>query len=284
MLITALSTLAFTAVGTAQSVEKRETSEARAEATAEVNGEGGHYEKKTVTVTSENGRTVRKTTTVKDGVEQTVTELLDGEGKVTATLDDPEGSAAGDTGDDPAPADSGPWIGLRVQEAPAALRDQLGLGPDEGVVVDAVAPDGPAAKAGLKVNDLLLKLDQTPLGKPEDLRTTLQDRQAGETVVLSYMRKGTRDEAGVTLGEKPAGAPADGKTPPPRDQGGKAGKTEAGKQGEGGSIQVEVSGSNGLDAVLNDPNVPEDFKKTVREMRERMQRFQEEHGIDRPQD
>jgi hypothetical protein len=42
--------------------------------------------------------------------------------------------------------------------------------------------------------------------------------------------------------------------------------------------EVEVSGSAaGLDAVLNNPDVPADFKKTLREMQQWMLDFEKQH-------
>jgi hypothetical protein len=47
-----------------------------------------------------------------------------------------------------------------------------------------------------------------------------------------------------------------------------------------GTIEVEVSGNagEGLDGVLENPDVPEEFKKSVREMQEKMREFEKKHG------
>ena len=107
--------------------------EAKADARVEINGDQTHVERKSVTITSQNGRTVRKTTTFKNGREQTTTEILDGNGNVIGV----EGGPGDDPrdGQDPQPADEdrGPWLGVRVEEASPALRDQLGLGEGQGV-------------------------------------------------------------------------------------------------------------------------------------------------------
>lgn len=269
------STLAGLGFAAGQVVEKHEQAEAKAEAKAEASGEGSHVERKTVTVTSENGRTVRKTTTFRNGKETTKTEILDGDGKVIAGGDEGGGDEAQGG---PAEDEGGPWIGLRVQEAPGALRDQVGLAEDEGVVVDAIAPDGPAAKAGLRVNDVLLKLDEVPLGKPEDLKSALEGREAGARVTVEYLRRGARAKVEVTLEEKPEDGGDEGGPPP-----GGQGMNEDGGAGakvRPGTIEVEVSGNagEGLDGVLENPDVPEEFKKSVREMQEKMREFEKKHG------
>jgi len=273
-----VSTLAGLGLAAGQVVEKHEDAEAKAEAKAEASGEGSNVERKTVTVTSENGRTVRKTTTFRNGKETTKTEFLDGDGKVIGGGD--EGDGGGEAEGGPAEDEGGPWIGLRVQEAPGALRDQVGLAEDEGVVVDAIAPDGPAAKAGLRVNDVLLKLDETRLGKPEDLKAALEGREVGERVTVEYLRRGARAKVEVTLEEKPEeeGQGEEGGPPP-----GAQGMNENGGAGakvRPGTIEVEVSGNagEGLDSVLENPDVPEEFKKSVREMQEKMREFEKKHG------
>lgn len=232
--------------------------------------------KQTVTVTSDGKRTIKKTVTVRDGKEEVTTETTDENGKTTVDRGD---GANGGSNKDPGAAgpQDGPWLGLRVKDTPAALRDQLDLAEDEGVLVDVVAPDGPAAKAGLKVNDLLLKLADRKLAMPQDLRDALKEHKAGDTVAIEVLSKGKRSTVEVTLGERPAN---EGAQEPPQDakdmldKARKMLETEPGN----GKVEVEVSGSAaGLDAVLNNPNVPEDFKKTVREMQQKMLDFEKQH-------
>jgi membrane-associated protease RseP (regulator of RpoE activity) len=74
-----------------------------------------------------------------------------------------------------------PTYGIGVslaQEVPAALQKQLKLDEDGGVLVQSVAADGPAAKAGLQEFDVILAVD----GKPITLAASLVDavQKAGE--------------------------------------------------------------------------------------------------------
>ena len=55
--------------------------------------------------------------------------------------------------------------GVELAEADAVLRSQLKLGDDQGLVVTQVAPDRAAARAGLKVGDVIVKLNDQSLGK-----------------------------------------------------------------------------------------------------------------------
>jgi membrane-associated protease RseP (regulator of RpoE activity) len=156
------------------------------------------------------------------------------------------------------------------------LRDQLDFPEDEGVVVDVVAAKGPAAKAGIVPGDLLLRVDDQAVATPSELESVLRDHEAGDSVGVELLRKGQRQEATVVLEERPDDEPRDGA--PPRELQDKAGKGGGESKAE---VEVEGGGHEGsLDAVLDDKNLPEDFKKMVREMKEKMEEFERKQGGD----
>ena len=193
-----------------------------------------------------------------------------------------------------------PWLGIRAEEASSALRAQLGLEDNEGVVVADVVEDGPAEKAGLMVNDILLKCEGKPVGSPRELEEALAGRTAGDVVVVEYLRRGQLGEAEVRLENRPAGngnpqnlnaqEQVDDMMKRMREMmekqgvgGGAVMKIEGAgadldkllPNGGGGSIKIEVSGDNiqDLDAILDNPNIPDDFKRMVRDMMKRMEQF-----------
>jgi membrane-associated protease RseP (regulator of RpoE activity) len=104
-------------------------------------------------------------------------------------------------GSDPFVPNSKPvaWLGLATEEASEALVSQLQLEPGVGLAVTFVAPDGPAAKAGLKKNDVLVDFEGQPLVHPAQLRKLVQVRKDGDTVKLTYYRSGKKESASVTL-------------------------------------------------------------------------------------
>jgi M6 family metalloprotease-like protein len=77
----------------------------------------------------------------------------------------------------------------------SVMRDQSGK-----LVVDRVQPESPAAKAGIKIGDLLTDLDGAPVKSPEALRDDLQTRGPAETVTVALRRGQERLERQVTLG------------------------------------------------------------------------------------
>lgn len=59
-----------------------------------------------------------------------------------------------------------------------------------GVRVDYLAPDGPSAKAGLKVRDLLKSIDGQPLRSWVQVNSALRNKQPGDKVTLVVTRNG----------------------------------------------------------------------------------------------
>lgn len=259
------------------SAETREFKKATAEAHAEASSDGeSNVTRKTVTVTSDGEKTIRKTVTLRNGKEETVTEIIDADGKVTRSGGEGEGKREER---EPAAEPGGAWLGVVVRPAPEALRDQLGLAADEGVVIEALAPDGPAAKAGFRANDVLLSLDDAKLSDAGDLRAELKRREPGASVTLEILRKGQKSSESIVLGERKKEDDKD--EAEQRTRTGKAtdrAKVELEVDGAGAHAEAHADAGDGLDAVLDDPNVPEHFKKSVREMKERARKIQEKAG------
>jgi membrane-associated protease RseP (regulator of RpoE activity) len=89
------------------------------------------------------------------------------------------------------------WIGLAVGGVNEAVREQLKLGEEEGVAVLRVAPDSPAAKAGIKRNDILLKAGDKPLKRLEDLRDAVAASR-GKAIAITLIQGGERKTIEVT--------------------------------------------------------------------------------------
>ncbi|MGH9397444.1 MAG: PDZ domain-containing protein, partial [Terriglobia bacterium] len=52
---------------------------------------------------------------------------------------------------------SGAWLGVNLKDVTAGQASTMKLPSEYGAIVTQVAPDSPAAKAGLKVNDVILE-------------------------------------------------------------------------------------------------------------------------------
>jgi serine protease Do len=81
-------------------------------------------------------------------------------------------------------------LGLEYQEIAGQLADYFKLAGDEGVLVTNVEPDGPAAKAGVKAGDVILKLGSREIEDGEDLRRALEKAESGRETTLTVQRDG----------------------------------------------------------------------------------------------
>jgi len=95
------------------------------------------------------------------------------------------------------------YIGIAGQ--PVQLPEgQRAEGREEAVLVIAVNRDGPAAKAGVLVGDVILALDGQPVTSPDDLVDLLTGDRVGKAATLGLLRGGTATSLAVTIGERGA--------------------------------------------------------------------------------
>ncbi len=73
---------------------------------------------------------------------------------------------------------------------------------DDGVRLSSVDADGPADKAGLRVDDVITEIDDEPVSAPEELIVAIRTHRPGDKVALTYERGGQRRTAEVTLGSR----------------------------------------------------------------------------------
>jgi serine protease Do len=92
---------------------------------------------------------------------------------------------------------SGPYLGVRTE--PVARADAREAGVESAVRVLEVVPDAPASKAGIRVGDLLVSLDDQPLSGREGLRRRIFDRAVGDRVRIDLLRDGERLDVEATL-------------------------------------------------------------------------------------
>jgi serine protease Do len=79
-------------------------------------------------------------------------------------------------------------IGVLVQSITPPLADALQLPQDTGAFVADVDADGPAAKAGLRIGDIVMALDGKPIENGRQLEVNLYRRAAGAVATLDIVR------------------------------------------------------------------------------------------------
>jgi membrane-associated protease RseP (regulator of RpoE activity) len=94
------------------------------------------------------------------------------------------------------------WLGVGVEESPDVLTAQLGLKPGQGLVVNFVATNSPAASAGLQKNDVLAEFEGQMLVDASQLRKLVRMHAEGDGVKITFYRAGKKDSVSAKLVKK----------------------------------------------------------------------------------
>lgn len=95
------------------------------------------------------------------------------------------------------------WLGVAGSPVTETLAAHIGTNEGVGVVLDIVSPEGPAAKAGLKIHDVITKIGDVEVHGMDDLRNAVANKKAGEDVDVDCISGGKTKKIKVTLGERP---------------------------------------------------------------------------------
>lgn len=111
------------------------------------------------------------------------------------------------------------WLGLSGDMTINlnSINHELGLSPEQrqelhnriqqlpfgkGVVVTAIAPQGPAEQAGLQPLDIIVEVNNKPIYNAVDLTSAIWNLEPGAEVTVNFMRDGTKHSQTVTLGQR----------------------------------------------------------------------------------
>lgn len=95
------------------------------------------------------------------------------------------------------------YMGITPQTMTAQMAQQYRYDVTEGVFVCSVDPDSAADKAGLKLGDVITKMDDKDIASYEDLVAAKKSYSAGDTVTLTVYREGKTIEVPLTFDAAP---------------------------------------------------------------------------------
>ena len=94
-------------------------------------------------------------------------------------------------------------IGVQGEDLSVAEATKLSLGQAGAVRLVLVSDEMPAAKAGLKVGDIVVGLNGKPVENWNEMRLEISRRRPGEVLTLNYIREGRGSLARLTVAERP---------------------------------------------------------------------------------
>jgi S1-C subfamily serine protease len=113
------------------------------------------------------------------------------------------------------------YMGVTTAPVDEGLGD-LNLPVDQGALVQEVAPDSPAAKAGLRAGkteldsgiraggDLIVKVDGVEIREPPDVAAAIADNKPGDQIQVQFYRGKKLRTVTLTLGKRPKRVPQSG--------------------------------------------------------------------------
>jgi serine protease Do len=102
--------------------------------------------------------------------------------------------------------DNSGWLGIEISEVNSDKAKELKLSETRGVVVGSVEPDSPAAKAGLKENDVILSYEGQNVEGTLQFRRLVRETPPGRSIPLTVSRDGSVQTMTVEVGERDGGS------------------------------------------------------------------------------
>jgi serine protease Do len=94
------------------------------------------------------------------------------------------------------------WLGIDISEVNSDKAKQLKLAETRGVIVESVEPESPAAKAGLKENDVILSYEGQTVEGTVQFRRLVRETPPGRSIPLNVSREGNVQAMTIEVGER----------------------------------------------------------------------------------
>ena len=98
-------------------------------------------------------------------------------------------------------AEGSSWLGVELHEVTNETAKELKLPAERGAVLSSIVPDSPAAKAGLKENDVVTEINGQRVEGAAQFRRMIREIPAGRTAQITVWRDGRSQTINVTLGK-----------------------------------------------------------------------------------
>ncbi|KXA91777.1 hypothetical protein AKJ63_00970 [candidate division MSBL1 archaeon SCGC-AAA259D18] len=98
-----------------------------------------------------------------------------------------------------------PWVGIIYEEVTQETAREGGLEEVRGILVKGIVANGPAEKAGLRIDDIILKVDGVKIIDGEDFLSYIElNKSPGDELSFKVLRNGETIMIPLELGERPS--------------------------------------------------------------------------------
>jgi serine protease Do len=149
-------------------------------------------------------------------------------------------------------------IGVQIQQVSREEAEAFGLGAPRGALVNGIEKDGPAAKAGIEVGDIILKANGRDVASSNELPRIITMVKPGDKINITVWRKGAQKDIAVTVAEMKE----DQATQPRR--GGSPSPKEKAKPNKMGLVLSDLTDEQKKEAEVKAGVAVEDIAPTVR--------------------
>jgi Do/DeqQ family serine protease len=102
-----------------------------------------------------------------------------------------------------------PWIGASFQAVTPDIAESVGLARPRGALIAGLSENGPAARSGLQLGDVILSLDGKPVPHVDALGYRLATAGVGRTVSMTVLSHSTTRQLELELLDPPEDPPRD---------------------------------------------------------------------------
>ena len=95
------------------------------------------------------------------------------------------------------------WLGIEVRQVPGDIARANRLSLQNGVMITATAPQGPAEKSGLLIGDIITHINGQPVGDGQAGMNFIAATRPGDQVAIEIIREGKARNINVQVGNRP---------------------------------------------------------------------------------
>jgi serine protease Do len=99
------------------------------------------------------------------------------------------------------------WVGMSAQDLDGDLAKYFKAAANQGALVSQIQPNGPAAKASLKVGDIVMKFGKSNIKSAAQLKTLVAKTNANSEVPVQIYREGKIRQVTIHVHEQPVPRP-----------------------------------------------------------------------------